>query len=70
MIYALSRRLLLGASFALGLSGAMEAQRIEGGRWELDECLRFATGLAGRRSRRRTRDGLGEEMARAGWFDA
>ena len=31
---------------------------------------RFATELAGRKTRRRTWDGLGEEMARAGWFNA
>ncbi|KAI0296745.1 hypothetical protein B0F90DRAFT_1017223 [Multifurca ochricompacta] len=31
---------------------------------------RFATELAGRKARRRAWDGLGEEMARAGWFDA
>ncbi|KAI0286280.1 hypothetical protein BC826DRAFT_918147 [Russula brevipes] len=69
MIYALSRRLLPGAPYAPGLSGSAEAQRSEGGRWKLDECLRFATELAGRKARRRTWDGLGEEVARAGWFD-
>ncbi|KAH9955682.1 hypothetical protein BC827DRAFT_1083854, partial [Russula dissimulans] len=69
MIYALSRRLLPGAPYAPGLAGAAEAQRSEGGRWKLDECLRFATELAGRRARRGTWDGLGEEMARAGWFE-
>lgn len=31
---------------------------------------RFATELAGRRALRRTWDGLGEEMTRAGWFDS
>lgn len=31
---------------------------------------RFATELAGRKARRRTWDGLGEEIARAGWFDS
>ena len=31
-------------------------------------CCRFATELAGRKTRRRTWDGLGE-MSRAGWFD-
>jgi hypothetical protein len=40
MIYALSRRLLPGAPYAPGLSGSTEAQRSEGGRWKLDECLR------------------------------
>jgi hypothetical protein len=41
MIYALSRRLLPGAPYAPGLSGSTEAQRSEGGRWKLDECLRY-----------------------------
>ncbi|KAH9059654.1 hypothetical protein EDB87DRAFT_1620735 [Lactarius vividus] len=64
------RRVLPGAPYVPGLAGSTEAQRTEGGRWKLDECLRFATELAGRRARRRTWDGLGEEMVRAGWFDA
>jgi len=42
MIYALSRRVLPGAPYAPGLAGATEGQRIEGGRWKLDECLRCA----------------------------
>ncbi|KAI9507412.1 hypothetical protein F5148DRAFT_1205370 [Russula earlei] len=54
MIFALTRR---------------DAQRSDGGRWKLDECLRFATEFAGRKARRRTWDGLREEMAQAGWFD-
>ena len=40
MIYALSRRLLPGAPYAPGMSSSTEAQRSEGGRWKLDECLR------------------------------
>ena len=40
MIYALSRRMLPGAPYAPGQSGATEAQRSEDGRWKLDECLR------------------------------
>ncbi|KAI9439013.1 hypothetical protein H4582DRAFT_1813774 [Lactarius indigo] len=70
MIYALSRRVLPGAPYVPGMASATEVQRMEGGRWKLDECLRFATELAGRRARGRTWDGLGEEMARAGWFNA
>jgi hypothetical protein len=42
MIYALSRRLLPGAPYVPGLAVATEAQRTEGGRWKLDECLRCA----------------------------
>jgi len=70
MIYALSRRLLPGAPYVPGMAGVTEPQRTEGGRWKLDEYLRFVTELAGRRTRRRTWDGLGEEIARAGWFEA
>ncbi|KAF8263740.1 hypothetical protein EI94DRAFT_1806787 [Lactarius quietus] len=69
MIYALSRRLMPGAPYIPGFAVVTEPQRTEGGRWKLDECLRFATELAGRRARQRTWDGLGEEMARAGCFD-
>jgi hypothetical protein len=36
---------------------------------ELMAAVRFATELAGRKARKRTWEGLGEEMARAGWFD-
>ncbi|KAI0264940.1 hypothetical protein BC834DRAFT_843870 [Gloeopeniophorella convolvens] len=75
MIYALSRRLLPGAPYAPGLAGAADAPSggssgggEASGRWRLDECLRFATELAGRKARRRGWDGLAEEMARAGWF--
>jgi len=39
------------------------------GKWRLEECLRFATELAGRKARRKGWEGLAEEMARAGWFD-
>jgi hypothetical protein len=39
-----------------------------GCRWAYADT-RFATELAGRKVRRRACDGLGDEMARAGWFD-
>ena len=42
MIYALSRRLLPGAPYIPGMAGVTEPQRIEGGQWKLDECLRGA----------------------------
>lgn len=44
MIYALSRRMLPGAPYAPGQSGATEALRSEDGRWKLDECLRCVVG--------------------------
>jgi len=37
------------------------------GRWRLDECLRFATELAGRRMRRRGNEGLAVAMEKVGW---
>ena len=37
------------------------------GRWRLDECLRFATEMAGRRMRRRNTAGLALAMEKVGW---
>jgi len=37
------------------------------GRWRLDECLRFATEMAGRRMRRRNTAGLALTMEKVGW---
>lgn len=37
------------------------------GRWRLDECLRFATEIAGRRMRRRDASGLALAMEKVGW---
>ncbi|KAI0052815.1 hypothetical protein FA95DRAFT_1553093 [Auriscalpium vulgare] len=71
MIYALSRRLLPGAPYSPGLSSTdgAPATAAEGGKWRLDECLRFATELAGRKARRRGWKGLAAEMVQSGWFD-
>ncbi|KAF8071894.1 hypothetical protein FPV67DRAFT_1483081 [Lyophyllum atratum] len=72
MIYALSRRIAPGSPYTPSWTGddsdgnSPESER---GRWRLDECLRFATELAGRKARRRNWDGLAEEMTKAGWFD-
>ncbi|KXN84743.1 hypothetical protein AN958_12170 [Leucoagaricus sp. SymC.cos] len=75
MIYALTRRICPGAPYTPS-AGGREDLNGRGtntddvrARWRLDECLRFATELAGRKARRKTWDGLGEEMMRAGWFD-
>lgn len=74
MIYALSRRICPGAPYTPSAGGREDVDagtRNEDmrARWKLDECLRFATELAGRRARRKMWDGLAEEMIRAGWFD-
>ncbi|KAJ7475874.1 hypothetical protein FB451DRAFT_1245086 [Mycena latifolia] len=71
MIYALSRRITPGAPYTPSSGGedSSATSHDDKGRWRLDECLRFATELSGRKARRRNWDGLGAEMARAGWFD-
>lgn len=71
MIYALSRKLCPGLPYTPVSAGdyTQGGPENERARWRLDECLRFATELAGRRARRSDWGGLGEEMTRAGWFD-
>ncbi|KAJ7274370.1 Ribokinase-like protein [Mycena haematopus] len=72
MIYALSRRITPGPPYTPSSGGddtGATSRDSDKGRWRLDECLRFATELSGRKARRRTWDGLGAEMTRAGWFD-
>ncbi|KAI0631707.1 hypothetical protein C8Q77DRAFT_1128403 [Trametes polyzona] len=70
MMWALSRRLLPGEPYTPSAAArdGVDAER-ERGRWRLEECLRFATELAGRKGRRKGWTGLAEEMAKAGWFD-
>ncbi|KAL0954895.1 hypothetical protein HGRIS_003828 [Hohenbuehelia grisea] len=71
MIYALSRRILPGPPYTPMRSSGKGAdkQEIDRGPWRLDECLRFATELAGRKARRRAWAGLSEEMSGGGWSD-
>lgn len=73
MIYSLSRRIMPGAPYTPSAGGEDIRSGVDRdndrGRWRLDECLRFATELAGRKARRRNWDGLAGEMSRAGWFD-
>jgi len=71
MIYALSRRLVPGSPYTPSWTGEdVSRPESDRGRWRLDECLRFATELAGRKARRQNWDGLADEMTRAGWFDS
>ncbi|KIK63092.1 hypothetical protein GYMLUDRAFT_163622 [Collybiopsis luxurians FD-317 M1] len=72
MIYSLSRRILPGAPFTPSAheEDSVNWSEYDKGRWRLDECLRFATEVAGRKARKRGWSGLADEMARAGWFDA
>ncbi|ESK94643.1 pfkb family [Moniliophthora roreri MCA 2997] len=69
MIYALSRKIAPGPPYTPG-GGSNDSllDPNDRGRWRLDECLRFATELAGRKARRRQWDGLADEMTRAGWL--
>ncbi|KAH9850399.1 hypothetical protein C2E23DRAFT_309141 [Lenzites betulinus] len=72
MMWALSRRLLPGEPYtpsAVLADGTVADADRERGRWRLEECLRFATELAGRKGRRKGWSGLADEMAGAGWFD-
>ncbi|KAF9003966.1 hypothetical protein BDQ17DRAFT_467964 [Cyathus striatus] len=70
MIYALSRRIMPGLPYTPAWAGEeADSKEADKGRWRLDECLRFATELAGRKARRRTWTGLSAEMTAAGWFE-
>lgn len=73
MIYSLSRRLLPDPIGVYTPGGEARNSRSESDRtlrWKLDECLRFATELSGRKAQKTGWDGLGAEMATAGWFSA
>ncbi|KAI0739658.1 hypothetical protein C8Q80DRAFT_1199994 [Daedaleopsis nitida] len=71
MMWALSRRLLPGEPYtpSAATNDAGADPDNQKGRWRLEECLRFATELAGRKARRKGWDGLAAEMAVAGWFE-
>ncbi|KAI0942387.1 hypothetical protein AcW1_003031 [Taiwanofungus camphoratus] len=73
MMFALSRRLLPGEPYTPAAvrdePTASDGER-ERGRWRLEECLRFATELAGRKAWRKGWDGLADEMTSAGWFES
>ncbi|KAF9475393.1 hypothetical protein BDN70DRAFT_883759 [Pholiota conissans] len=72
MIYALSRKICPGLPYTPAWSGEDDtgsATEDSRSRWKLDECLRFATELSGRKARRRGWKGLAQEMVEAGWFE-
>jgi len=74
MIWALSRRVLPGEPYvpsgtSAPPSSARSVSSLDGGRWRLEECLKFATELAGRKAKRVGWEGLADEMARTGWLD-
>ncbi|KAG8969343.1 hypothetical protein FRC03_003444 [Tulasnella sp. 419] len=71
MIYALSRRILPNPLFTPiqpkppSTTADIDMER---GRWRLEECLRFATEMAGRKVRRKGFAGLAKAMENVGWF--
>jgi hypothetical protein len=74
MLFALSARWALPSLRYLPpvphLAAAEDQTQEKGaddGVWKLDESLRFATELAGRRARRKGWEGLAAEMRAAGW---
>ena len=71
MIYSLSQRILPGAPYtpASALPPHGNSIDLDRGRWRLEDCLRFASELSGRRARKKTLDGVGNEMSHSGWFD-
>jgi sugar/nucleoside kinase (ribokinase family) len=72
MIYALTRRICPGLPYTPAWSGEeVDGSTPDTFRWRLDECLKFATELSGRKGRRKGWDwaGLADEMTQAGWFD-
>lgn len=74
MIYALGQRILPGSPFTPSAASYAHAYmtaagELDKGRWRLEDCLRFASELAGRRARKRDFAGLADEMVRTGWFD-
>jgi len=73
MIYALSRKIMPGHPYTPSAATNETPSTIvvadERQHWRLDECLRFATELSGRKARRKNWEGLADEMKRAGWFD-
>ncbi|KAL5512496.1 hypothetical protein ACEPAG_3149 [Sanghuangporus baumii] len=69
MIYALSQRILPGPPYAPAGTHTSNNFDIERGKWKLEDCLRFASEVAGRRARKRDYTGLANEMRRTGWFE-
>ncbi|KAG8997556.1 hypothetical protein FRB94_007611 [Tulasnella sp. JGI-2019a] len=74
MIYALSRRVLPHPIYSpslasTNLKGVDAGDDLERGRWRLEECLRFATEMAGRKVRIKGFTGLARAMENVGWFE-
>jgi ketohexokinase len=67
MIYALSRRILPGHPYTP--SNRTDIPEPIKGRWSLEECIRFATELAGRKARKKGWSGLARAMEDVGWID-
>ncbi|KIO23461.1 hypothetical protein M407DRAFT_78022 [Tulasnella calospora MUT 4182] len=82
MIYSLSRRVLPNPVYSPVQPAATQSggpkpsvlqtvleDDLERGRWRLEECLRFATEMAGRKVRIKGFAGLARAMENVGWFN-
>lgn len=84
MIYSLSRRVLPNPTYSPVQPATTQSQSggakpsalqtvleddLERGRWRLEECLRFATEMAGRKVRIKGFAGLARAMENVGWFN-
>jgi len=85
MIFALSRRVLPNPTYSpiaaptsnnnkstlpyLSRPSPAVEDDLEKGRWRLEECLRFATEMAGRKVRIKGFQGLARAMENVGWFE-
>ncbi|KIJ53266.1 hypothetical protein M422DRAFT_775875 [Sphaerobolus stellatus SS14] len=67
MIFALCQKILPGRPYTRDGAGKGGPNN-GGGRWKLEECLRFATELAGRKGRRNSFANLRTEMESGGWI--
>ncbi|GJJ14111.1 hypothetical protein Clacol_008368 [Clathrus columnatus] len=68
MILALSQKILPGRPYTTEANGKTPDNISKTtGKWKLEECLRFATELAGRKGRKTGLQGLRTEMEKGGW---
>ncbi|PAV23078.1 hypothetical protein PNOK_0014500 [Pyrrhoderma noxium] len=74
MIFALSQRIVPGPPYAPNTAPYAQMYNSglgldDRGKWRLEDCLRFASELSGRRARKKVLYGLGDEIRQSGWFD-
>ena len=74
MIFALSQIIVPGPPYAPNTAPYAQMYNSglgldDRGKWRLEDCLRFASELSGRRARKKVLYGLGDEIRQSGWFD-